>query len=91
MKNIILIYIIFIFLFQFSYLYIIYPFQTRKPIINDDEKNITLIFKSLINNNIFINLEIGEPKQLIDIFLRLDKIEFYLCDNNKNDINIYLF
>ena len=87
MKNIILIYIIFIFLFQFSYLYIIYPFQTRKPIINDDEKNITLIFKSLINNNIFINLEIGEPKQLIDIFLRLDKIEFYLCDNNKNDIN----
>ena len=79
--------LLFIFLFKLSFLYIIYPFQTRKPIINENEKNITLIFNSLIQNHIFINIDIGEPKQLIDIFLHTDKANFILCDNNKNDIN----
>jgi len=75
---------IFIILLKFSYLYIIFPFKTRKSYINDSEKNLTKLFRSLIYNHIYINLEIGEPKQIIDAFLILEKTQFYLSDSNND-------
>ena len=77
---------IFIILLKFSYLYLIFPFKTRKAYIKDNEKNLTKIFRSLIYNHIYINLEIGQPKQVIDAFLILEKTQFYLSEKN-NDIN----
>ena len=77
----------FIALFEYTNSYIIYPFTTRKLIIKDDEKNNTLLFKSLLYNHIYINMKIGEPNQIIDVFLRMDTTEFYLSEKNKNDIN----
>ena len=58
----------FIALFEYTNSYIIYPFITRKLIIKDDEKNNTLLFKSLLYNHIYINMKIGEPNQIIDVF-----------------------
>jgi hypothetical protein len=74
-------------LFRNSFCYLIYPFKTRKYNIKENEPDITLLFRSLIHNNLFINLEIGEPKQTIDAFLRLDKSEFYLSEKTKLDVN----
>ena len=77
---------IFIILLKFSYLYLIFPFKTRKTYININEKNLTKIFRSLIYNHIYINLEIGHPRQIIDAFLIMEKTQFYLSEQN-NDIN----
>ena len=69
--------------------YLIYPFKTRKSEVNDTDKNLTFLFRSIIDNNIYINLEIGEPKQIIDVFLRSDIYEFYFSEKNKADLNPY--
>ena len=69
--------------------YLIYPFKTRKSEVNGTDKNLTLLFRSIIDNNIYINLEIGEPKQIIDVFLRSDIYEFYFSEKNKADLNPY--
>mgnify|MGYP006873073105 CR=1 FL=1 len=69
--------------------YLIYPFKTRKSEINDTDKNLTLLFRSILDNNIYINLEMGDPKQTIDVFIRSDICEFYFSDKNKEDLNPY--
>jgi len=69
--------------------YLIYPFKTRKSEINGTDKNLTLLFRSILDNNIYINLEVGEPKQTIDVFLRIDICEFYFSEKNKVDLNPY--
>jgi len=76
-----------ILLLKFSISYIIYPFKTRMPQIEESESNITLLFRSLIDNNIYINIEMGQPKQVIDVFLRTDVEEFYFSEKVKSDIN----
>ena len=81
--------IIFIILDYSTSSYLIYPFKTRKSEVNDTDKNLTLLFRSIIDNNIYINLEIGEPKQIIDVFLRSDIYEFYFSEKNKADLNPY--
>jgi hypothetical protein len=65
--------------------YLIYPFKTRKSEVNDTDKNLTLLFRSIIDNNIYIHLEIGEPKQIIDVFLRSDIYEFYFFSKQQNN------
>ena len=82
--NIIIFYIL---LFKCSLSYIIYSFKTRKPQIENAENNITLLFRSLIDNNIYINIEMGQPKQVIDVFLRTDVEEFYFSEKVQSDIN----
>ena len=49
--------------------YLIFPFKTKKSIIEDTEHNKTRLFSSLLPNNIYINLEISEPKQKVEIML----------------------
>ena len=66
--------------------YLIFPFKTRESQINDTDKDITLLFRSLLYNHIYINLEIGEPKQTIEAFLSLDSTDFYISEKTKNDI-----
>ena len=68
--------------------YLIYPFKTRKSKINDTDKNLTLLFRSILDNNIYINL-VGDPKQIIDVFLRTDICEFYFSEKNKADLSPY--
>ena len=76
----------FIYLKQcFSYL--VFPFKTRISKIKDTEENITLLLSSIADNNIFINLEIGEPKQTIEAFLRIDTNDFYLSEKPSNNTN----
>ena len=41
----------------------------------------------MIDNHIFINLEIGEPKQNIEAFLRMDTYDFYISQKPQNDAN----
>ena len=85
---------IFFCLFKDSLLYLIFPFKTYETKLNDTDKNITLLFLSLIDNHIFINLEIGEPKQNIEVFLRSDSNDFYISEkpiNNSNQKAIYPF
>ena len=69
--------------YAFSYLNI--PFKTKPSIIKDTETNITRLFRSLIYNNIYINLEIGEPKQIVEAFLVSQDVDFYFSEKTKND------
>ena len=71
-------FLLFINIFQFSNSYLLFPFKTHKSLIKNTEENITLLFMSLIDNHIFINLEIGEPRQNIEAFLRMDTYDFYI-------------
>ena len=57
--------------------YLIFPFKTKKSIIEDTEHNKTRLFSSLLPNNIYINLEISEPKQKVEAFLVSDYVEFF--------------
>ena len=57
---------------EYTQIYIIYLFKTRKPKINDKEKNLTKIFSSLLYSRIHINVDLGETKQSIDTFLIMD-------------------
>ena len=90
MKNIlnmcIILSILFI-IFKNSSSYLIFPFKTKLSSVKDNEENITLLIDSLLENNIYINLEIGEPKQNIDLFLHLENSLFILSENffNKNN------
>ena len=65
--------------------YILYPFKTRFSEIPDADKNITLLFLSLLDNNIFIELKIGTPSQKIEIFLLSSTYNFYISEKNKKD------
>ena len=78
--------IFFILLNEYTSSYVIFPFKTRLSQINNID-NITLLFRSLQDNNIYINMEIGEPKQLIDVFLRMDSEIIYISEKNKTDLN----
>jgi len=69
--------------YVFSYLNI--PFKTKPSTLKDTETNITRLFRSLIYNNIYINLEIGEPKQIVETFLDSKDINFYFSEKTKND------
>ena len=69
--------------YVFSYLNI--PFKTKPSIIKDTETNITRLFRSLIYNNIYINLEIGEPKQIVEAFLDSQDVNFFFSEKTKND------
>ena len=81
--NSILVYII---ILRNSFCYLIIPFKTHPSQIKDTDKNLTLLLRSLKYNNIYINLEVGEPKQEIEAFLRLDGYNFYLSEKNKSDL-----
>ena len=79
--------IFFIIINKISSSYILYPFKTRITKIENSEKNITLLFRSLQDNNIYINLDIGKPKQSIEFFLRTDSEILYISEKNKKDLN----
>jgi len=85
MKNILLFLIINFFLFKFSVSYLVLPFKTRETQIKGSDENITLFLRSLIDNHIFVNIEIGEPKQTIEAFLRTNSYTFFLSEKPKND------
>ena len=87
MKKIFNLFIIHMIILKYAISYLIYPFKTRQSQIKNTDKNITLLFRSLVDNHIFITIEIGDPKQTVEIFLRSDSYDFYLSDKTKNDIN----
>ena len=76
--------IIFYYLLSHGHCYLVFPFKTHQLQIKDDDKNISLLFRSIFHNNIFISLEIGEPKQTIKTFLRSDKNDFCLSERPTN-------
>ena len=80
MTNKIFIYIFYISIIKLSFSYLIFPFKTRQSQIKNIEKNTTLLLRSLIDNHIYINLEIGEPKQIIELFIRSNSHNFYLSE-----------
>ena len=86
-KKILYIFLINIIFIELSFSYIIYPFKTRKIQIENENNNLTLLLRSIIDNHIFINLEMAEPKQIIEVFLRTDFEEFYFSEKIKCDIN----
>ena len=88
MKNILLFLIINFFFFKLSVSYLIFPFKTRETQIKGSDKNITLFLRSLIDNHIFVNIEIGDPKQTIEVFLRTNSYTFFLSEKPKNDSEI---
>ena len=65
--------------------YLIFPFKTRLSQIPDTDKNLTALFRSLVDNHIFIELNIGSPLQTIEMFLRSSSIDFYISEKNKSD------
>ena len=71
--------------FTSTFEYLIIPFKTKKSIIDNTEHNITRLFRSLLYNNIYINLEIGEPKRTIETFLVSKDIDFYVSEKTKGD------
>ena len=77
-KTLINLFLLNINLFPLTLSYLIFPFKTKKSILEDTEHNITRLFRSLIPNNIYINLEIGEPKQKVEAFLVSEYEEFFL-------------
>ena len=94
--NYLLHFILIHFILKYSLSYLIFPFKTKQPQINETETNISLIFSSLIDNNIFINLQIGLPNQTIEAFLRSDEYDFYISEkpinNNKSsNLSPYIF
>ena len=72
-------------LLGFAFTYLNIPFKTKKSIIDDTENDITHLFRSLIYNNIYINIEIGEPSQTIETFLISKDVDFYVSEKSKND------
>ena len=85
--NFYFLFIIFNIFYKNSFTFIIFPFKTRKPTIKNEDKNITLLLRSIVDNNIFINITIAEPKQIIEAFLRTDLEEFYFSEKTNLDIN----
>ena len=84
-KTLINLFLLNINLFPLILSYLIFPFKTKKSILEDTEHNITRLFRSLIPNNIYINLEIGEPKQKVEAFLVSEYEEFFLSEKTKNN------
>jgi len=84
-KTLIYFFFININLFSYTLSYLIFPFKTKKSIIQDTENNITRLFRSLLYNNIYIDLEIGEPKQKIEAFLDSNSVDLYISDKTKNN------
>ena len=79
-----------VFHFKLNFCFLIFPFKTYQSIIENSDKNLTLLLRSLIDNHIFINLEIGNPKQIIKVFLRSNTNNFYLSEkrnNTKSQVN----
>ena len=70
---------------KLSFSYLIFPFKTRFSNIPNIDKNITSLFRSLIDNHIFIELYLGNPKQIIEVFLRSNTPDFYISEKNKSD------
>ena len=85
--NFYFLFIIFNIFYKNSFTFLILPFKTRKSTINNEDKNITLLLRSIVDNNIFINITIAEPKQIIEAFLRTDLEEFYFSEKANLDIN----
>ena len=48
-------------------------------------ENNSLIFKSLFSNNLISQIEIGYPKQKINIYLSSKDYEFYIEENLTNE------
>ena len=74
-----------LFHFKLNFCFLIFPFKTYQSIIENSDKNLTLLLRSLIDNHIFINLEIGNPKQIIKVFLRSNNNNFYLSEKRNNN------
>ena len=60
---------------------IIAPFKTMTPNKLTHEN----IISELINNNIFINLKIGNPSQKIPVLLKLNQIAFFIVSSSYNN------
>ena len=86
MKNIFNNIIINLICFKLFSAYLIFPFKTRKSQIPNTDKNISALFRSLIYNHIFIEVNIGSPKQNVEVFLRSTTTDFYISEKNKSDI-----
>ena len=84
-RTLIHIFLLHINFFQFTFSYLIFPFKTKDSTIDNTEHNITRLFRSLLYNNIFINLEIGEPKQTVEAFLVSKFVDFYFSEKTKNN------
>ena len=78
---------LFVFLIEKYSSILVFPFKTRQPIITENEQNMTKLMRSLIQNNIYITLKLGEPRQSVDTFLRYDVRGFYFSDKFKEDPN----
>ena len=65
--------------------YLIFPFKTRFSQIPNTDKNLTSLFRSLVDNHIYIELNIGSPTQSIEAFLRSSSYNFYISEKNKSD------
>ena len=65
--------------------YLIFPFKTRFSQIPNTDKNISSLFLSLMDNHIFIELNIGTPPQIIEVFLHSSVCDFYISEKNKSD------
>ena len=80
-----LFFLIYFNLLGFAFTYLNFPFKTKKSIIENTENNITHLFRSLLPNNLYINIEIGEPGQTIETFLISKDIDFYVSEKSKNN------
>ena len=86
-KSIFILNLFFIIINEIYSSYLIFPFKTRITKIENSENNITLLFRSLQDNNIYINMDVGKPRQTIEFFLRSDSEIIYISEKNKTDLN----
>lgn len=77
--------IIFILIFPFIFSSIIFPFKTRKMKDNLSHEE---ILKNLYLNKEIINITIGEPYQIIEATINLEKYDFFFLQNLDN-VNYY--
>ena len=77
--------IIFILIFPFIFSSIIFPFKTRKMKDNLSHEE---TLKNLYLNKEIINITIGEPNQIIEATINLEKYDFFFLQNLDN-VNYY--
>ena len=77
--------IIFILIFPFIFSSIIFPFKTRKMKDNLSHEE---TLKNLYLNKEIINITIGEPYQIIEATINLEKYDFFFLQNLDN-VNYY--
>ena len=74
----------------FCYIIIPIKYITNKELIENNPSN---IINNILNKNLYGIIEIGSPKQIVDIRIEFDSNDFYISKNNsiihKNDTNYF--